>query len=194
MNESLPSRTPDAELERLLKLLRAPAPRVVSNNITKAAMSPIATILTILGFILSIVFLVQGIVMGLVFGRAVVMLFLVPIQCPLLAMLAWGIWSRRRTARLLSEGTLCKGRVITVSPMPARINGRTFFRVRVEARRGAAATAADTVTATDSVDNWAVEYFLNARDRQEDVDVLYADNMPHTVILPAKLAFTRRFD
>ena len=105
-------------------------------------------------------------------------------------MIVWGIAARRRTWKILSTGHLCNGRVLKVVPLPARINSRTFFRVQVALDASDMATA----TATDTVDNWAVEYFLDARDRQESVDVVYSSHVPHRVILPMKIAITRRFD
>ena len=195
------SRAADAELERVLQLLRAPAPRVVDDALVRASRSSIATFLMYMGLGFTFFFLVQvGVVGWLVRSIDAVPLIVGLIPVLMLAatvgMFVYGLRSRRRTARLLSEGTLCKGRVAAVSPLSARINGRTFFRVRVEIQppSGAAATAAGATTAADTVDNYAVEFFLNARDQQKEVDVLHTPDVPKVVILPAKIAFTRRFD
>ena len=164
----------EAELERIVTLFRGPAPRVVDAAVRRASISSIANVLILMGVIQAFLGLVMGTVFGCLFGGAFALLGLFPLMITV-PFLAFGLHSRRRTVRILSEGTLCKGRVTAVSPLPARINGRTFFRVRVEVRHAADGVA---VTAADTVDNWAVEYFLNARDQQKDVDVLYTPAVP----------------
>ena len=189
-NESSPSRTQEAELERIMMLLRAPAPRVVDADIAKAAISPIANFLILMWALQTLLGLMLGITFACLFdGRYILIALILPaVMSPSLVL---GLRSRRRTVRLLANGTLCKGRVLAVSPLPARINHRTFFRVRVEVRPPDGGPA---ITAADTVDNWAVEYFLDARDQQNDVDVLHAADVPYTVVFPARLAATRRFD
>ena len=180
-----------SELNRLLDLLRMPAPRSIASSITRSAISPIANFLILLGILLAGLSTGLGI-MALRLGgaRPVVWLALGLEAMASLGLIAWGAASRGRTARLLSTGTLCQGRVLAVSPLPARVNGRSFFRVRADVRHPDGTTA----TGTDTVDNWAVEYFLDARDQQKEIDVLYSADTPHTVIFPARIANTRRFD
>ena len=176
----------------ILGFLRTPAPRSVPRRIARSAMNPIASFFILLGIIMIILFVGLGL-MGVLQGRTHHLagwLTLGLLMMASLILIVSGKASRRRTVRLLSRGTVYKGRIRAVSPLPARVNGRTFFRVRADVHLPDGVT----VTATDTVDNWAVEYFLDARDQQKEVDVLFLSDTPHRVILPARIAVTRRFD
>ena len=178
--------------QRILELLRTPAPRSIPRSIARSAISPITGLLIILGIMMAILSIGFGL-MAVLQGRTHHLAgWLVRglLMMASLILIVLGQASRRRTVRLLSRGTLYKGRIRAVSPLPARVNGRWFFRVRTEVHLPDGVT----VMAKDTVDNWAVEYFLDARDQRKEVDVLFSSDTPHRVILPARIAVTRRFD
>jgi hypothetical protein len=191
MNNVDPSQMSEAE-QRIVELLRTPAPRSIPSGISHAAISPIANFLILLGILT--VILGAGLCLMVVLrqGRTPLAAWLAPglLAVGSLGLMVWGLASRQRTIRLLSTGILCPGYVRAVSPLPARINGRWFFRVRVDVHL----PNGTTVRGKDTVDNWAVEYFLDARDRQKEINVLYSADVPHAVILPTRIAITRRFD
>jgi hypothetical protein len=178
--------------QRILELLRTPAPRSIPRSIARAARSPIAGLFILLGIIMTILCMGLGL-MGVLQGRTHHLarwLTLGLLMLASLILIVMGQASRRRTVRLLSRGTLYKGRIRAVSPLPARVSGRWFFRVRADVHL----PDGGTVMATDTIDNWVVEYFLDARDQHKEVDVLFSSETPHRVILPARIAVTRRFD
>ena len=191
MNNSNPSRALESE-QRILELLRTPAPRSIPRSIARSAISPIASLLILLGIIMTILSIGMGLMAVMLRGSPHLTIWLAPglIMMASLILIVLGQASRRRTVRLLSRGTLYKGCIRAVSPLPARVNGRWFFRVRTDVHLPDGVT----VMATDTVDNWAVEYFLDARDQQKEVDLLFSSDTPHSVILPARIAITRRFD
>lgn len=178
--------------QRILELLRTPAPRSIPRSIARAAVSPIANFFILIGILMTVLFIGLSL-MGVLQGRTHHLarwLVLGLLMMAWLILIVIGQASRRRTVRLLSRGTLHKGRIRTVSPLPARVSGRWFFRVRAEVHL----PDGTTVVAKDTIDNWVVEYFLDARDQQKEVDVLFSSDTPHRVILPARIAITRRFD
>jgi hypothetical protein len=178
--------------QRILELLRTPAPRSIPRRIARSAMNPIAGLFILLGIIMTILSIGLGL-MRVLQGRTHRLagwLILGLLLMASLILVVLGKVSHRRTARLLSRGTLYKGCIRAVSSLPARVNGRWFFRVRADVHLPDGVT----VTARDTVDNWAVEYFLDARDQQKEVDVLFSSDTPHRVVLPARIAVTRRFD
>jgi hypothetical protein len=190
MNNSNSSRT--VESEQVLEFLHTPAPRSVSRSIAKSAISPIANLLIILGIAMAALSIGLGLMEIIRQGSAYLTIWLVPglLMMASLILIALGQASRRRTVRLLSRGILCKGHIRAVSPLPARVNGRSFFRVLIDVHL----PDGITVKAKDTIDNWAVEYFLDARDQQKEVDVLFSSDTPNTVILPVRIAISRRFD
>lgn len=184
---------PSSHVRQLLeKMLNQPPPREVPDKIGNEARSPIVSVLTMIGafmllldggFLMAAPFLSSGGALGWWLPLGVVGLSGA-------GLFAYGIMGRRKTRKILARGRLHRGRVQTVSRLPAHINGRTFSRVRVrfEDSEGREVNAADTV------DNLAVEYFLDARDEGREVDVLYAPDVPRWVILPARIPVTGRFD
>ncbi len=178
--------------QRILELLRTPAPRSIPRSIARAAINPITGLLIILGIMMAVLSIGSGLMVVVRQGSTHLTIWLAPalLMMASLILIVLGQASRRRTVRLLSRGTLYKGRIRAVSPLPARVSGRWFFRVRADVHL----PDGTTVVAKDTIDNWVVEYFLDARDQQKEVDVLFSSDTPHRVILPARIAVTRRFD
>jgi hypothetical protein len=106
-----------------------------------------------------------------------------------LGLVLWGLLVRRTIRRLLVHARTHSGRIISVVPMSARINSRTFFRIRVRL----VTPEGGSVVVQDSVDNWAVESCLQARDQEQDVEVLYQPNVLRRALLPLKFAASAKF-
>jgi len=168
-------------------VLRAPAPRMVDDDIAKAARSSLAFVLLLCG----IVDVGVGVALGLYLAKThggmlpLIGLFFVLTGVPTFA---WGLRVRGRAARLLSDGTLRKGRVMTVTPLSMKVNDRTFSRVEVEVRL----PGGEPATMADGMEDTIAAYFRAAMDQQQDVDVLCSDDIPRTMILPAKIVAARR--
>ena len=93
-------------------------------------------------------------------------------------------------SKTLSGGHLYRGKVVAVKPLPAWINGRTFFSASVEFE----GPGGGRIRGKDTIDNWCSEYFLMARDTGEEVEVIYAPNSIGKVLLPMKMAIGNRYD
>ena len=104
-------------------------------------------------------------------------------------LLGWSWHVRREIKSILALGYLTKGKVLRVKPLPARINERTFFRVWVEFVE----PNGTHIMGRDTIDNWATDFFVKARDNEEEVDVIKVPGVKR-VILPMKLALGCRFD
>lgn len=177
-----------AMLDRVRKLMEEPAPRPVPSEVWRRARSPIAVFLLGLGMF----FVVFGVVMFSVVAPPnrgqlplVVLLVGIPLAVALIALHSLVV-----TRKVLSAGHLYKGKVVAVKPLPAMINGRTFFSAAVEFEGPGVAR----IRGKDTIDNWCSEYFLMARDAGEDVEVIYAPNPIGKVLLPMKIAIGNRYD
>ena len=107
-----------------------------------------------------------------------------------LFLLMYGIINRKKSVKYLTNGDLAKGLVLSVKPLGARINGCTFFEVKVQH----SIAENENLVATDVVDNWAMEYFIDARDNKTMVDVLFLSDTPKKVLLIHKIATIKQFD
>ena len=124
-----------AMLDRISKLIEQAAPRRVPSDVWRRARSPIAMFLLGMGIFFAAFAMVM--VVALRADRA---------QWPLLAAVAWlplavaliSLYSLVVTRKTLSAGHLYKGKVLTVKPLPAMINGRIFSLRRSNSRGPAA--------------------------------------------------------
>jgi len=176
-----------AMLGRIRKMMEEPAPRRVPPEVWQRARSPIAMFLLGMGIFFAAFAMVMVVVLRA--DRA---------QWPLLAAVAWlplavaliSLYSLVVTRKTLSGGHLYKGKVVAVKPLPAWINGRTFFSASVEFE----GPGGGRIRGKDTIDNWCSEYFLMARDTGEEVEVIYAPNSIGKVLLPMKMAIGNRYD
>jgi len=163
-------------------------PRTVPPDVYRRARSPIALFLAIIESLSALV-LALSFALGVVNAIPVAFVFAI-VLFPTLVVALGALYSLAVTRRLLAEGKLYEGKVVAVKPIPARINARTFFAVTLEFEGpGGAKTKAK-----DTVDNFASEYFVNARDKDEQVELLYAPNMMGKALLPMKMAIGNRYD
>ena len=176
-----------AMLDQVRKMMQQPAPRRVPPEVWRRARSPIARFLLVMG----IFFTAFGALMTLVDTPEPALLPVIGLSAalPLVAALV-ALYRLAITRKVLSTGHLYNGKVLTVKPLPARINGRTFFSAAVEFEGPGGAR----IRGKDTIDNWCSEYFLNARDTGEDVEVIYAPNPIGKVLLPMKIAIGNRYD
>lgn len=173
---------------KLREIMERLPPRNIPNDVRKIADSPIASFLGFMG-ILMIVLCVILVVFKSNWNRAASIAVGVEIVSSV-ALITWSLYVKKQTTALLKFGRMYNGKVLRVEPLPARINGRTFYRVYVEF------TGPDgkRIIGKSTVDNWSVGYFLLARDHGEDVDVIYYPVAFNKVILPMQLASAHRFD
>lgn len=177
-----------AMLGRVRTMMAEPAPRRVPAEVWRRARSAIALFLLLMGggfmiFAAFMVFVVDPPDSGQYLLLSLLML------SPLVMALV-GLHSLIVTRKVLSRGRLYKGRMVAVRPLPARINGRTFFSASVEFE----GPGGGKIRGKDTIDNWSSEYFLMARDTGEDVEVIYAPNSIGKVLLPMKIAIGNRYD
>jgi hypothetical protein len=178
---------------RINAVIEIPAPREVPADILKQATSPIASFLAVFMTLMGLFpILLYGILAALqpqrVHPWALVPLGIIVVT--FLSIAAWAVRAKRQTRAILTWGQRYKGKVLQVRQLPARINARSFFRVVV----GFADANGTNITGQDTVDNWAVDYFLGARDEEQEVDLIYHPRVRHRVVLPMKMALGRRFD
>jgi hypothetical protein len=182
--------------QTLLMFLKESKPRKVPGQFVYS--NPIAGLFIILGAIFTTMLICMAIVFEVLqtqgfFGQTSspyipflpAMMSIIP-----LFLLVHGIINRKKCVKYLANGDLAKGLVLSVKPLCARINSRTFFDVKV--RYSTAEN--ENLVATDVVDNWAMEYFLDARDNKTMVDVLFLSGTPKKVLLIYKIVTIKQFD
>jgi hypothetical protein len=183
--------------QSLLIFLKESKPRKVPSQFVYS--NPIAGLFIILGAIFSTMLICMAVVFGVLqqtqgcFGTTAspYISFLTAVMSIIpLFLLIYGIINRKKCVKYLANGDLAKGLVLSVKPLGARINSRTFFDVKV--RYSTAEN--ENLVATDVVDNWAMEYFLNARDNKTMVDVLFLPGTPKKVLLIYKIVTIKQFD
>lgn len=175
-------------LERVRNFMEEPAPRRVPSDIWRQARNPIARFLLVMAICLGI-FEAIMIVATAPPDRQKLLLWAALAAIPVFMALIAYYWLAI-TRKVLSTGRLYKGKILRVSPLPARINGRWFFSVAVEFDGPGGAK----IRGKDTIDNWSSEYFLMARDSAELVDVIYAPNPIGKALLPMKIALGNRYD
>jgi len=171
---------------KLREMMEKAPPRPVPADISGHAASPIALFLGLLGVLMLLLCAALVIFMQEWTTSARISLSIVLVAG--VGLIAWCLYVRKHLMAILVSGRLCRGRVVRVVPLPTRINGRWFFRVYVEL----SAPDGTEVTGKDTVDNWALEYFLWARECEQDIDVIYHPNAFGRVILPMKVALAHR--
>ena len=183
--------------QNLLTFLKESKPRKAPNQFVYS--NPIAGLFIILGAIFTTMLICMTVVFEVLqqaqcfFGATAspympflpAMMSIIP-----LFLLIYGIINRKRCVKYLMNGDLARGLVLSVKPLAVKINSRTFFEVKV--RYSIAEN--DNLVATDVVDNWAMEYFLNARDSKTMVDILFLSDTPKKVLLIHKIATIKQFD
>ncbi|HUW60270.1 MAG TPA: hypothetical protein VMZ06_04615 [Candidatus Bathyarchaeia archaeon] len=177
-----------AMLDQVRKMMEKPAPRQVPSEVWRRARSAIALFLLLMGGGFTAFSAVMISVADPPDSRQYLLLSLLMLSPLVMALV--GLHSLIVTRKVLSRGRLHKGRVVAVRPLPARINGRTFFSAAVEFE----GPGGGRIRGKDTIDNWSSEYFLMARDAGEDVEVIYAPNSIGKVLLPMKMAIGNRYD
>lgn len=114
-------------------------------------------------------------------------LIFIPIVIPQLLLLLYGIIIYKKKCKILIYGKLNKATVISVKPLPARINDKTFYSVKVKLAN------MDGSIIGDCINNYSVDYFIEARDNHKPVDILTLPNMRKGILLYNMLS-TKRFD
>lgn len=191
------------ELHQLLMgFLKDPAPRKVPQQFIYT--NPLAKLFIILGAILVVVELGMCILfivlfhMGLMSTRGMdgapvnpAILFL-PAYLAIFpaVILIMGLMNRKKDFKYLQNGILDKGIVLTVKPLPARMNDRTFFLVKVSHNTG----RDQGLIAKGFIDNYTVDYFLEARDNKTPIDILSLPSKANRVLLVHKIEIMKRFD
>jgi hypothetical protein len=174
-------------------LIRIPGPRDVPSDVLRQAMSPIARFLAWFMVMMSVFVIAQSAIMTFFLRHRVSLwsrISLVVLLVPILGIAVWATRSKRQSRAIMIWGEKLQGRVLKVHPLPARINGRSLFRVVV----GFTDANGTGRVGRDTVDTWSVEYFLGARDDEQDVDIIYYPGVPKRVILPRRIALERRLD
>ncbi|MCX5770209.1 MAG: hypothetical protein NTZ09_08060 [Candidatus Hydrogenedentes bacterium] len=177
-----------AMLGRISQMMDQPAPRRVPSEIWRRARSPIALFLLLMGVGFTIFIAIMFSVVDPPKegeSRLPALIVVAP-----LAVAIVGLHRLAVTRKVLSRGRLYKGKVVALKPLPAWINGRTFFSAAVEFEGPAGAK----MRGKDTIDDWCSEYFLMARDTGEDVEVIYAPNSIGKALLPMKIAIGNRYD
>lgn len=176
-----------AMLGRIKSLMDEPAPRRIPPDIWRNARSPIAIFLFWFGLAMSVA--LGGLIWVVVVADApAVWVVVFAAECPVVCLM--GLYSLMATRTVLRNGRLCRGKIVAVSPLPAHINGRTFFSVTLEFE----GPGGQKLRGKDTADNWSSEYLLNARDTGEVVDVICAPNLLGKALLSMKIALGNRYD
>lgn len=142
--------------------------------------SPLAKLLIILGTSLSAAMLLVGPAIALT-GDRISLVSLLILACIFMAtalLALTGILSYKKAGKLLRSGLLSKGTILSVKALPARLNEKSFYKVKIKV-----ADTTNRSTLTDTVDNYALDYFLDARDCQTPVDVLVLPGIARGLLL-----------
>lgn len=101
----------------------------------------------------------------------------------------WALRKLRQKWVLVRCGKVMEAEVIAVSTMSGRINGQYFFRIKVVHE-----VDGEKRESFDYVNQFPIEYFLEARDSHKPVKVLCLPGIKNTVVILDKLAVAYRFD
>jgi hypothetical protein len=172
--------------------MEKPSPRVVTKEMYRLARNPLGGFFVFMGglVIAEMVFMTILFAMLDKIGKPIAFSIFMGSSLAIgIGMIGWGRYIRQEILNVLSMGRQTKGRVLKVKSLGSRINERTFYRVWAEwiDQNGV------WIMGKDTIDNFSLDFFLEARDSRQEIDVIYAPGIKK-VILPMKLAFGGRLD
>ena len=173
----------DETLKRIRELVAQPPPRIVPKDIFKYSRNPIAVRL----ILYSLIGVVIHISMIVFTNQTVNWKFISIPYFALACGIIWAILSLRKVKLILAWGELYEGEVIRLRSLPIRKrleDSRAFFLVTVKFndRYGTERNARDVI------DNYSFQYFLDARNEGEKVELIFTPRAARNVILPMKTA------
>jgi hypothetical protein len=169
-----------------------PSPRVVTQEMYRLARNPLCGFFVFMGCLViaqTAAMTIFFAMLGKIGNPIVFYIFMGSSLAVGIGMIGWGRYIRREILNVLSMGRQTKGCVVKVKSLASRINERTFYRVWVEwiDQNGG------RIMGKDTIDNFSLDYFLDARDSRQEIDVIYVPGVKK-VILPMKLTFGGRLD
>jgi hypothetical protein len=182
----------EAILARIKSFMEKPSPRIVPDEIYRLARNPLSFLFGLIGGLA----ITQATMMTIGFALAgkignPIPFFIAMGSCLIAGICMTGLgWHiRQEIKNVLAKGRTTHGKVLKVKSLASRVNERTFYRVWVEFTD----PSGKRIMGKDTIDNFSLNFFIDARDSQQEVEVIYIPGVKK-VILPMKLAFGGRLD
>ena len=183
-----------AAQETIFNILKDPPPRDIPPHITKIAVSPIAKFLFWFGIAMSIFGITMitlgyfGFVRSTVQSDIIYIILLANASLPLVfSALAFG--SIRRAKHIIHQGNIYAAQVLKIRDLHSRIGSKSYHLITVRF----SPDGQPERTASASVDSRTLDFFIDTKNNQTPIDILYSPLTPKSVLFPDNLIYLSRY-
>jgi len=188
--QHIPSLKESSAKKTFLKInafLKQIPPRNIPKELYKSNRSLLAFFGLLLGCIFSIQFLLMGIYFS--YNKSKIEWVSFTFLAISLVVTFLAFYCKRQKTKILKYGNVYAGKITKISSLPTRINGQAFYCVHIEFYEKDNCL----VRCKETIDQRIVETFIDFKNNNQSIDVIYFPNSLKYGIIPLKTILLSRY-